>query len=79
MESNFIEGGALHSFGVKKDFEGNSGKNIQIILGRDLFIKGFDDQLTNSKKNSEKKIIVNLPENFPKKEIMSTNSRNGIF
>ena len=53
----------------KKDFEGNSGKNIQIILGRDLFIKGFDDQLTNSKKNSEKKIIVNLPENFPKKEL----------
>ena len=53
----------------KKDFEGNSGKNIQIILGRDLFIKGFDNQLINSKKNSEKKVIVNLPENFPKKEL----------
>ena len=26
-----------------KDFEGNEGKNIQIILGRDLFIKGFDE------------------------------------
>ena len=52
-----------------KDFEGNSGKNIQIILGRDLFIKGFDNQLTNCKKNSEKKIMINLPENFPKKEL----------
>ena len=25
-----------------KDFEGNEGKGLQIILGRDLFIKGFD-------------------------------------
>ena len=58
----------------KKDFEGNSGKNIQIILGRDLFIKGFDDQLINSKKNSEKKAIVNLPENFPKKELANKKS-----
>ena len=58
----------------KKDFEGNSGKNIQIILGRDLFIKGFDDQLINSKKNSEKKVIVNLPENFPKKELANQKS-----
>ena len=27
MESNFIEGGALHSFGVKKDFEGKDIKS----------------------------------------------------
>ncbi len=53
----------------QKDFEGNSGKNIQIILGRDLFIKGFDNELIGCKKNSEKKITVNLPENFPKKEL----------
>ena len=29
----------------EKDFEGNEGKNTQLILGKDLFIKGFDKQL----------------------------------
>ena len=52
-----------------KDFEGNEGKNIQLILGRDLFIKGFDDQLIGVKKNENKSVSVNLPENYPKKEL----------
>ena len=34
----------------KKSFDGNQGKNIQLILGRDLFIKGFDAQLIGIKK-----------------------------
>ena len=52
-----------------KDFEGNEGKNIQLILGRDLFIKGFDDQLIGIKKNENKLVSVKLPENYPKKEL----------
>ncbi len=52
-----------------KDFEGNEGKNVQLILGRDLFIKGFDDQLIGVKKNQNKLVSVNLPENYPKKEL----------
>ena len=28
-----------------KTFEGGEGKNTQIILGKDLFIRGFDKQL----------------------------------
>tara|TARA_B100000029_G_scaffold471597_1_gene511375 strand:- start:11 stop:1375 length:1365 start_codon:yes stop_codon:yes gene_type:complete len=52
-----------------KDFEGNEGKNIQLILGRDLFIKGFDNQLIGVKKNENKSVSVNLPENYPKKEL----------
>ncbi len=52
-----------------KDFEGNEGKNIQLILGRDLFIKGFDNQLIGVKKNQNKSVSVNLPENYPKKEL----------
>ncbi len=51
-----------------KDFKGNEGKNTQLILGRDLFIKGFDDQLIGVKKNDTKKVEVVLPENFPEKE-----------
>ena len=51
-----------------KNFEGGEGKNTQIILGKDLFIKGFDKSLLGAKKNQEIKIIVTLPENYPKKE-----------
>ena len=54
-----------------KDFEGNKGKNVQLILGRDLFIKGFDDQLLGAKKNENKTVTVNLPQNFPKKELVN--------
>ena len=52
-----------------KDFKGSDGKNTQLILGKDLFIKGFDDQLIGVKKNDIKKVEVTLPENFPVKEI----------
>ena len=31
-----------------KDFTGGEGKNTQLILGKDLFIKGFDKQLNRS-------------------------------
>ncbi len=54
-----------------KEFEGNKGKNVQLILGRDLFIKGFDDQLLGAKKNENKTVTVNLPQNFPKKELVN--------
>ena len=52
-----------------KKFEGGEGKNIQLILERDLFIKGFDNQLIGVKKNIEKIVNVKLPENYPKKEL----------
>jgi len=51
-----------------KSFEGGEGKNTQIILGKDLFIKGFDKQLLGVKKNQEINVVVKLPENYPKKE-----------
>ena len=51
-----------------KDFTGNEGKNTQLILGKDLFIKGFDKQLIGVKKNDEKLVEALLPENYPQKE-----------
>ena len=51
-----------------KNFEGGEGKNTQIVLGKDLFIKDFDKQLVGAKKNQEKQVLVVLPENYPKKE-----------
>ena len=51
-----------------KPFDGGEGKNTQLILGKDLFIKGFDRQLVGVKKNDEKLVKVVLPENYPQKE-----------
>ena len=52
-----------------KEFKGSEGKNTQLILGRDLFIKGFDNQLIGVKKNDRKNVEVTLPENFPEKDV----------
>ena len=51
-----------------KDFTGGEGKNTQLTLGKDLFIKGFDKQLVGVKKNDEKSVEAVLPENYPQKE-----------
>ena len=51
-----------------KEFTGGEGKNTQLILGKDLFIKGFDKQLIGLKKNDEKIVDAVLPDNYPQKE-----------
>ena len=51
-----------------KNFTGGDGKNTQLILGKDLFIKGFDKQLIGVKKNDERSVEAVLPENYPHKE-----------
>ena len=53
-----------------KEFKGGEGKNTQLELGKDLFIKGFDKQLTKCKKGEKINVKVKLPENFPEKEIV---------
>ena len=57
-----------------KKFEGSQGKGVQLELGKDLFLKGFDEQLVGSKKNDLKKINAILPENHPKKELANKNT-----
>jgi len=57
-----------------QSFEGGEGKNTQIILGKDLFIKGFDKHLLGVKKDDEKEITATLPENYPKKEFARKNA-----
>ena len=51
-----------------KEFSGGEGKNTQLILGKDLFIKGFDKNLIGVKKNDEKIVSCILPDNYPKNE-----------
>jgi trigger factor len=50
-------------------FEGSEGKGVKLELGKDLFLKGFDDQLVGVKKNETKVIHAVLPSNHPKKEL----------
>ena len=52
-----------------KPFEGNKGEKLQIILGKDLFIPGFDKQLVGCNKGDEKIAKVNLPDNYPNKDL----------
>ncbi len=54
-----------------KEFKGNEGKNTQLVLGKDLFIKGFDKQLIGTKKDDKKNVEVTLPENYPEKELVN--------
>jgi len=58
-----------------KDFTGGEGKNTQLILGKDLFIKGFDKQLMGLKKNDEKIVETFLPENYPQKELANKKAK----
>ncbi len=52
-----------------KKFEGSEGKSVQLELGKDLFLKGFDKQLIGVKKNDIKNIEAAMPANHPKKEL----------
>ena len=55
----------------EKTFKGGEGKNIQLTLGKDLFLKGFDKQLIGVKKGDEKTVEAVLPENFPEKDLVN--------
>jgi trigger factor len=55
----------------EKPFKGGEGKNTQLTLGKDLFLKGFDKQLIGVKKGEEKIVEAVLPENFPEKEFVN--------
>ena len=58
-----------------KIFTGSEGKNTQLILGKDLFIKGFDKQLVGVKKEDEKLVEAVLPENYPQKEFANRKAK----
>ena len=56
-------------------FEGSEGKGVQLELGKDLFLKGFDDQLIGVKKNEAKTLDATLPANHPKKELANKKTK----
>ncbi len=56
-------------------FEGSEGKGVQLELGKDLFLKGFDNQLIGVKKNDTKILDAILPANHPKKELANKKTK----
>ena len=58
-----------------KSFTGREGKNTQIVLGKDLFIKGFDKELQGVKKKETKTFEIVLPENYPQKEFANKKAK----
>ena len=56
-------------------FEGSEGKGVQLELGKDLFLKGFDEQLIGVKKNDTKVLDAILPVNHPKKELANKKTK----
>jgi len=56
-------------------FDGSEGKGVQLELGKDLFLKGFDDQLIGVKKNDTKTLDATLPANHPKKELANKKTK----
>ena len=59
----------------EKSFKGGEGKNTQLTLGKDLFLKGFDKQLVGVKKDDQKIVEATLPENFPEKELVNKKAK----
>ena len=58
-----------------QSFKGSEGKNTQLTLGKDLFLKGFDKQLISVKKNDVKIVDATLPENFPEKDLANKKAK----
>ena len=58
-----------------QSFKGSEGKNTQLTLGKDLFLKGFDKQLIGVKKDDTKVVDAVLPENFPEKELINKKAK----
>ncbi len=56
-------------------FEGSEGKGVQLELGKDLFLKGFDEQLVGVKKNDVKNLNAILPSNHPKKDLANKKTK----
>tara|TARA_X000001036_G_scaffold359327_1_gene341977 strand:+ start:2839 stop:4212 length:1374 start_codon:yes stop_codon:yes gene_type:complete len=56
-------------------FDGSEGKGVQIELGKDLFLKGFDEQLVGVKKRDLKIVDAVLPANHPKKELANKKTK----
>ena len=59
----------------EKEFKGGEGKNTQLTIGKNLFLKGFDKQLEGVKKGDTKLVEAPLPENFSEKDLANKKAK----
>ena len=52
-----------------KEFEGGSGKNVELVVGSGTFLADFESGIIGMVKNEEKTIEVNFPENYGQKSL----------
>ena len=52
-------------------FDGSEGKGVQIELGKDLFLKGFDEQLVGVKKMIQKYLMPHFQPIIQKKNLLT--------
>ena len=56
-------------------FDGSEGKDVKLEIGKDLFLKGFDEQLLGAKKNDNIVVNATLPANHHKKELANKKAK----
>ncbi len=50
-------------------FEGGKGENLELLLGSEQFIPGFEDQLVGVEKDAEVEISVTFPKEYKNKDL----------
>jgi len=50
-------------------FEGGSGQGVQLEIGADRFIPGFEDQLTGAQAGDDREVRVTFPESYGNAEV----------
>ena len=58
-----------------KKFEGSDGKNVRLVIGQDLFIKGFDEKLIGVSIDENKIIEINMPNSHPNKDLANKKTK----
>jgi len=51
------------------EFDGGKGEGVQLALGDNRFIPGFEEQLVGAKAKEERQLTVTFPEDYPEKTL----------
>jgi trigger factor len=58
-----------------EQFAGGTAEDAELVLGSNMFIPGFEDQLIGAKKGEEKTVNVTFPEDYGAKELAGKEAR----
>ncbi|MGL4812680.1 MAG: trigger factor, partial [Beijerinckiaceae bacterium] len=60
------------------EFQGGKGSDVPLVLGSNMFIPGFEDQLVGAKKGDEKTVTVTFPADYPKAELAAKEAKFAV-